>query len=84
VRSSPFNRPAATNAASGTGGLALSLPHQAPAPGAPTSISQPGGWARVLTSLGIIGGSAFAGESERASDYERGEAQRALCEASSC
>ncbi|GAK66524.1 uncharacterized protein PAN0_013c4746 [Moesziomyces antarcticus] len=57
VRTSPF-RP---NGGSGSGGrFAFAAPHTAPAADAPTSISQPGGWTRALTSLGIIGGTAFA------------------------
>lgn len=37
-------------------------PHAAPAPGAPTSFSQPGGWQRALVSFGVIGISAAGGE----------------------
>ncbi|SNX87087.1 related to growth hormone inducible transmembrane protein [Melanopsichium pennsylvanicum] len=57
VRTSPF-RP---NGGSGSGSrFAFAAPHAAPAADAPTSISQPGGWTRALTSLGLIGGTAFA------------------------
>ncbi|SPO30709.1 related to growth hormone inducible transmembrane protein [Ustilago trichophora] len=57
VRTSPF-RP--NNGGNGSGGrFAFAAPHAAPAAGAPTSISQPGGWTRALTSIGIIAGTAF-------------------------
>lgn len=56
VRTSPF-RP---NGGSGSSGrFAFAAPHAAPAADAPTSFSQPGGWTRALTSLGIIGATAF-------------------------
>ncbi|GAC94861.1 hypothetical protein PHSY_002434 [Pseudozyma hubeiensis SY62] len=58
VRTSPF-RPNGGNGASNGGRFAFAAPHAAPAADAPTSISQPGGWTRALTSLGIIGGTAF-------------------------
>lgn len=57
VRSSPF-RP--NHGEGGSGGrLAFAAPHNAPAADAPTSFSQPGGWTRALTSLGLIGGTAI-------------------------
>jgi hypothetical protein len=56
VRTSPF-RPGQENASKG---LSLSLPHSGPEVGAPTSFSQPGGWTRALTSVGIVAGSALA------------------------
>ncbi|KAJ1017767.1 hypothetical protein NDA16_005085 [Ustilago loliicola] len=59
VRSSPFRPNGGSGSGSG-GRLAFAAPHAAPAADAPTSISQPGGWTRALTSLGIIGGTAFA------------------------
>lgn len=59
VRTSPF-RPNGNNSAGGSGGrFAFAAPHAAPAADAPTSFTQPGGWTRALTSLGIIGVTAF-------------------------
>ncbi|TKY88878.1 hypothetical protein EX895_002119 [Sporisorium graminicola] len=59
VRTSPF-RPNGNNSAGGSGGrFAFAAPHAAPAADAPTSFTQPGGWTRALTSLGIIGATAF-------------------------
>lgn len=55
VRTSPF-RP--NSNANSERGLSLSLPHQSSS--GPTSFSQPGGWTRALTSVGIIAGAAFA------------------------
>ncbi|EST08798.2 Bax inhibitor 1-related [Kalmanozyma brasiliensis GHG001] len=57
VRTSPF-RPNVGNGGPG-GRFAFAAPHAAPAADAPTSFSQPGGWTRALTSLGIIGGTAL-------------------------
>lgn len=55
IRTSPLK--GAGNAARG---MSLAMPHSAPEVGGPTSISQPGGWTKALTSVGIIAGSAFA------------------------
>ncbi|PWN53171.1 hypothetical protein IE53DRAFT_310717 [Violaceomyces palustris] len=55
VRTSPFRSPRNDGSK-----LAFAMPHAAPAADAPTSFTQPGGWTRALTSLGIIGGTAFA------------------------
>ncbi|KAN0062553.1 hypothetical protein ACQY0O_005085 [Thecaphora frezii] len=57
IRSSPF-RPA--NSSGGARRFAFASPHSAPAADAPTSFSQPGGWSRALTSLGIIVGAGLA------------------------
>ncbi|EPQ31229.1 uncharacterized protein PFL1_01414 [Pseudozyma flocculosa PF-1] len=60
VRNSPFRR-SVDNASGGGGGrLAFAAPHAAPSADAPTSFTAPGGWQRALTSLGIVGGTAFA------------------------
>lgn len=40
--------------------FSLSAPHEAPSGDAPRSFSAPGGWQRLATSVGIIGGTAFA------------------------
>lgn len=58
VRTSPF-RPNGGNGGANGGRFAFAAPHSAPAADAPTSISQPGGWTRALTSIGIIGATAF-------------------------
>ncbi|CAO1635002.1 unnamed protein product [Jaminaea pallidilutea] len=64
IRSSPWGRPnvnsSGVSSGSGGGGGGLALPHQAPAADAPTSFSSPGGYTRLLTSLGLIGGTALA------------------------
>lgn len=55
LRTSPLK--GATNASKG---MSLTMPHSAPEVGGPTSFTQPGGWTKALTSVGIIAGSAFA------------------------
>ncbi|PWY98098.1 hypothetical protein BCV70DRAFT_165433 [Testicularia cyperi] len=60
VRTSPFRPNGGNNGGNNGGRLAFAAPHGAPAADAPTSFSQPGGWTRALTSLGLIGGTAFA------------------------
>lgn len=57
VRTSPF-RGGGREGGAGSGlGSALSMPHSAPS--GPTSFSQPGGWQRALTSVGLVAGSAL-------------------------
>ncbi|KDN44762.1 hypothetical protein K437DRAFT_224731 [Tilletiaria anomala UBC 951] len=45
-----------------TGGSFLSAPHTSPGLGVPTSLSQPGGWSRLLINAGIVAGAAFAAQ----------------------
>ncbi|CAO1632257.1 unnamed protein product [Sympodiomycopsis kandeliae] len=63
IRTNPYRGGGGqVNSSSGSSGslFSLSAPHSAPSADAPRSFSAPGGWQRALTSLGIIGGTAFA------------------------
>lgn len=63
IRTNPYRgaKGGVENSSSNTGSpFSLSAPHDAPSADAPRSFSAPGGWQRALTSLGIIGGTAFA------------------------
>jgi growth hormone-inducible transmembrane protein len=40
----------------------MSAPHSAPSLSVPTSVSQPGGWNRLLINVGIVAGAAFAAQ----------------------